>query len=47
MAWALSQDADSICGHDYSNGFPGVDRAVDESGGIDRLVSTRQVLKRE
>ena len=47
IAWALSQRADIICGHDYANGFPGVDRAVDDSGGVERVVGTLWVLRRK
>ncbi len=44
--WALSVGADVICGHDYSENMPGVMKAVDESGGIEKLVDTLWVLKK-
>jgi Methyltransferase domain len=44
--WALSLNADIICGHDYTQSMPGVMKAVDESGGIDRLVDSLWILKK-
>ena len=44
--WALSVGADVICGHDYSDNLPGVVKAVNESGGIEKLVDTLWVLNR-
>jgi hypothetical protein len=44
--WALSQRADLICGHDYSSEFPGVIQAVNESGGVEKIVDSLWVLKR-
>ncbi len=38
IAWCLSRDIPIICGHDYSEQFPGVKRAVDDAfgGAIER-----------
>ncbi len=44
--WALSVGADVICGHDYVENMPGVVKAVDESGGIEKLVDTLWVLEK-
>jgi len=38
--WARSVGAEIIAGHDYSPRFPGVIRAVDDSGGASRIVGT-------
>ena len=45
--WALSVGADVICGHDYSENMPGVVKAVDESGGVEKLVDTFWILKKK
>jgi hypothetical protein len=37
IQWARSVRASIICGHDYSERFPGVIRAVDEFGGPSQL----------
>lgn len=44
--WALSVKAGIICGHDYKNSIPGVVKAVEESGGIDRLVGSLWILNK-
>jgi methyltransferase family protein len=40
IQWAQSVKAGVICGHDYSPQFPGVMKAVSESGGASRVVGT-------
>lgn len=40
IAWARQVRAGVVCGHDYSEEFPGVVRAVDEAGGPRRLGGT-------
>jgi len=40
IKWARQVGAKIISGHDYSSEFPGVQRAVDESGGPKRLRGT-------
>lgn len=46
LQWALKSGAKLITGHDYSAGFPGVMRAVDESGGPAQRVDSLWLLKR-
>jgi predicted O-methyltransferase YrrM len=40
IAWARSIDSQIVAGHDYSGEFPGVQQAVDELGGPERLLGT-------
>jgi hypothetical protein len=40
IEWARDSGARVICGHDYSPSFPGVVRAVNECGGVRRVVGT-------
>ncbi len=40
IAWAKRAQARIICGHDYTNEFPGVIQAVDEQGGPRKLQGT-------
>lgn len=42
--WAIRSEAKIVCGHDYSDKFPGVKQAVDESGGLERLCGSLWVL---
>jgi predicted O-methyltransferase YrrM len=42
--WAKKAGAGIICGHDYSNRFPGVIRAVVENGGVAEIVDTLYVM---
>jgi len=44
IAWAKRIGAQTVSGHDYSDEFPGVKQAVDESGGLARLVDSLWVL---
>jgi hypothetical protein len=46
ILWAQQLDAGIICGHDYSDRFPGVIKAVDESGGVAEMVETLFVMSR-
>jgi hypothetical protein len=46
IKWALSVGVDLICGHDYTKNIPGVVEAVDENGGIESLVDTLWVLRK-
>lgn len=40
ISWAKKNKANIVCGHDYSSMFPGVVRAVNESGGCRELVGS-------
>lgn len=40
LLWAKSLDVPIICGHDYSDQFPGVQQIVDELGGPRQLAGT-------
>ncbi len=44
IRWARKVNSAIICGHDYSDEFPGVMRAVDEAGGPSEVVGTVWVL---
>jgi hypothetical protein len=45
ILWAKHLNTKIICGHDYhKENYPGVLRAVDESGGPKKLVETLWVL---
>ena len=44
IAWARGAGARVICGHDYTEDWPGVVRAVKEAGGPSRLVGSVWVL---
>jgi hypothetical protein len=44
IAWAKRIGAQTVSGHDYSDEFPGVKQAVDESGRLARLVGSLWVL---
>lgn len=46
IRWAQSVGAEIICGHDYSQDWGGVIRAVEECGGAERVVGTVFVLRR-
>ena len=46
LQWALKSGAQTITGHDYCAAFPGVMRAVDESGGCAERVGSLWRLKR-
>ncbi|MEO8697249.1 MAG: class I SAM-dependent methyltransferase [Acidimicrobiales bacterium] len=46
IEWATSFPGALVCVHDYTAAFPGVMRAVDESGGPARLVGTLCTLDR-
>jgi hypothetical protein len=47
IEWANRVGATIICGHDYCNLHPGVERAVDEAGGARTILGTLWVLKRQ
>lgn len=46
IRWAQSVGADIICGDDYSESFPGVIRAVSDSGGSAEVVDELFVLRK-
>ena len=46
IEWALSVNADVICGHDYAETMPGVVQAVDESGGTAEGTESLWILRR-
>jgi hypothetical protein len=46
IRWAQSVGADIICGDDYSDSFPGVIRAVSDSGGAAEVVDELFVLRK-
>jgi hypothetical protein len=45
ILWAQRVGAKIICGHDYSSRFPGVVRAVEECGGVERIVGSVFLLR--
>jgi predicted O-methyltransferase YrrM len=45
ILWAQEVGAKVICGHDYSEEFPGVVRAVKECGGAERVVGSVFLLR--
>lgn len=45
IAWAKSAGAAMISGHDYSSDCPGVQRAVDEAGGLFEITDSLWLLK--
>ncbi len=44
IKWAQSVKSKVICGHDYTEDFPGVIRAVQECGGVRELTDTLWLL---